>query len=150
MYKDKPLFVKILLVIWQLPQLLIGLIMLAIFHNKTVYTNSENKVSVWNVNTHHAFGNACFSLGPIIFTCNNKVEEDTIKHETGHSLQSIRLSWLYLIVIPIPSICLFWYRRIMKKDMNFYYGHFPENWAEKLGQTNRYKTKIIMSNKQSN
>lgn len=141
MYKGKP-FLNVLLVLWQLPQIIIGLIMLAIFRNKTTYTNPNNGVTVWNINCNHAFGNACFSTGPMIITCCKDVDEDTLKHETGHSAQSLRLSWLYHIIISIPSICLYWYRRIKKKDKEWYYDHFPENWCEKLAMTDRYKTKL--------
>lgn len=141
MYKGKT-FLNIILAIWQLPQILLGLVMLLIFRNKTEYTNPYNGITVWNINSHGAFGTACFSTGPIIVTCSDKVEEDTLKHETGHSLSSIRTGLFYHIVISLPSVCLFWYRRIAKKDMDFYYSHFPENLAEKHGMTNRYKTKI--------
>lgn len=141
MYKGKTLL-NIVLAIWQLPQILLGLVMLLIFRNKTEYTNPYNGITVWNINSHGAFGTACFSTGPIIVTCSDKVEEDTLKHETGHSLSSIRTGLFYHIVISLPSVCLFWYRRIAKKDMDFYYSHFPENLAEKHGMTNRYKTKI--------
>lgn len=141
MYKGKTLL-NIVLAIWQLPQILLGLVMLLIFRNKTEYTNPYNGITVWNINSHGAFGTACFSTGPIIVTCSDKVDEDTLKHETGHSLSSIRTGLFYHIVISLPSVCLFWYRRITKKDMDFYYSHFPENLAEKHGMTNRYKTKI--------
>lgn len=134
MYKDKPIILNILLAIWQLPQILIGLIFLAIFHNFTVYTNPVSGITVWNINTGKSFGTACFSTGPIILTCDN-VREVTLRHETGHSKQSIYLGPLFHIVVSLPSICLFWYRRIKKKDSTWYYAHYPENWAEKLGGT---------------
>ena len=141
MYKGK-YFLNVLLVLWQLPQIIIGLIMLAIFHNKTTYTNPNNGITVWNINCNHAFGDACFSTGPIIITCRKDVDEDTLKHETGHSVSSTRTGLFYHIVISIPSICLYWYKKIKKKDQDFYYSHFPENLAEKHGMTNRYKTKM--------
>lgn len=142
MFKGK-IWLNILLVVWQLPQILIGLVMLAIFHNKTTYTNPYSNITVWNINAHHAFGNACFSLGPIIVTCSDRVEEDTPKHETGHSLSSVRTGWFYFLIISIPSIFFFWYRRIKKKDMNWYYSKcWTERIAERNGMTDRYKSKI--------
>lgn len=141
MYKGKTLL-NVLLFVWQLPQVLLGLVMLAIFRNHKEYTNPYNGITVWNINAHGAFGAACFSTGPFIVTCNDRVSDNILRHETGHSAQSLRLSWLYHIIISIPSVCLFWYRRLKKKDMDFYYSHFPENWAEKLGKTDRYLEKI--------
>lgn len=141
MYKDKPLIINILLCIWQLPQVMLGIIMLLVFRNKTEYTNSYNGITVWNICSGDTFGRACFSTGPFIITCKG-ADEEILKHETGHSLSSIRTGLFYHIVISLPSVCLFWYRRIAKKDMDFYYDHFPENLAEKHGMTDRYKAKI--------
>jgi hypothetical protein len=132
MYKGKTLL-NIVLAIWQLPQILLGLVMLLIFRNKTEYTNPYNGITVWNINSHGAFGTACFSTGPIIVTCSDKVEENLLRHETGHSFQSICLGWLFHIVVSIPSICLFWYRRLKHKDAEWYYAHWPESGANKRG-----------------
>ena len=133
MYKNKHLVINILLAVWQLPQILLGLIMLAIFRNKTTYTNPYNHITVWNINCHYAFGNACFSTGPFIVTCNGYVDDEILRHETGHSLQSVLLGWFYHILVSIPSVCLFWYKKINKKDQKWYYAHYPESWANKLG-----------------
>ena len=141
MYKDKPLIINIFLAIWQLPQIIIGLIMLLIFRNKTTYTNPYNHITVWNINSGRTFGSACFSTGPIIVTCDG-ASEDTRKHETGHSLSSIKLGWFYHIIISIPSICFFWYRKIKKKDMDWYYSCWTEEAAERNGMTDRYKAKM--------
>lgn len=140
MLKDKNIFIKILLVIWQLPQVILGLIFLLIFRNKTTYTNERNGITVWNICSGRTFGSACFSTGPIIVTCKGATE-DTLRHETGHSYDSIRAGIFYHLIISIPSICLFWYRRLAKKDMNFYYSHYPETLAEKHGVTDRYLSK---------
>ena len=138
MYKDKNIIINILLFIWQLPQVILGLIMLAIFHNKKTYTNPNNHITVWNINCNHAFGNACFSTGPFIITCADDVAEDTLLHETGHSLQSIYLGWFFHIIISIPSICLYWIRRWKDKDAQWYHSHYPENWADKCGGVTTY------------
>ena len=140
------ILVNFFLAIWQLPQIIVGLMMLAVFRNKTTYTNPYNHIMVWNINCHHAFGNACFSTGPFIITCDENVTEEILKHETGHSLSSIRTGWFYHIVISIPSICFFWYRRIKNKDMEWYYSCWTEKAAERNGMTNRYKSKLENNN----
>lgn len=136
MFKDKNIIINILLGIWQLPQILTGLIVLLLVCNYEVYTNPYNHISVWKVNHRGLFGTACFSCGPIIFVNNSTVDEEILKHETGHSKQSCILGVIFHLIISLPSICLFWYRRIKKKDKKWYYSHFPENWANKLGGVN--------------
>ena len=132
--------INIFLLLYQLPQVLTGLIGLAIFHNCELYYNKDANILVLKVNKDQFIGNACFSSGPIIFVT-NKCEEITIKHETGHSVQSIIFGPLFHIVVSIPSIILFWIRRITHKDAKWYYSHWPEGncrlGAEELGHTNR-------------
>ena len=124
--------VNFLLFIWQAPQIITGLIGLTVFHNGELYRNKEAGVTVLKVNKGNFIGGACFSSGPIIFVTPN-CDENTIKHETGHSKQSLYLGPLFHILISIPSICLFWYRRLANKDMKFYHSHYPENWADAEG-----------------
>lgn len=131
MYKEKFLL-NIVLFIWQLPQIIIGLLMLAMFRNKTEYTNPYNGITVWNINSGKTFGTACFSTGPIIITCDG-VSEKTLRHETGHSVQSIYFGWLFHVVISIPSICRFWYKKIFHKSQVWYHLGYPEFWADQLG-----------------
>lgn len=135
MYLDKPIILNILLSLWQLPQIILGLLLLLVFRNKELYTNPNNHISVLKISTGSILKNTNFSLGPFIFIAKNYTE-DILLHETGHSKQSILLSWLYLIIIPIPSICLFWYRKIFNKSHEWYMTKFPENWANKLGGVN--------------
>lgn len=63
----------------------------------------------------------------------SKEEELYIKHEYGHTLQSLRLGWIYLLIIGLPSIiwagCFKSYRE--KKGVS-YYSFYTERWANKL------------------
>lgn len=144
LFKSKILtiLVNLLLTIWQAPQIIVGLIILLIFHNCEVYTNTYNNITVLNVDKGNFLGTGCFSAGPIIATTTN-CPEIVKRHETGHSKQSIYLGPLFLIVIAIPSICLFWYKRINKKSQEWYLQHFPEGGnkfcAEELGGTTKIK-----------
>ena len=124
--------VNFILMLWQLPQLLTGLIALAIFHNYEWYTNEDAGITVLKVNKGNFNGGACFSSGPFIFVTPYCTEE-IIKHETGHSKQSLYFGPLFHIVVSIPSICLFIYRRAKNKDTKWYYSHWPENDANKSG-----------------
>ena len=142
-FKSKILtyIVNFFLLIWQLPQVIIGLIGLAIFKNYTKYCNEYTKVNVLAVDKGFVCGSACFSAGPIIFItpfCN----DITKRHETGHSKQSLYFGPLFLLVVAIPSVCIFWYRRLFKKSHYWYHSKWPENNADKLaGIPNDYYPK---------
>ena len=131
MYKDKSIFIKILLVIWQLPQIITGLLVFLLFRKYEVYTNPYNHISVWKVNHKGLFGTACFSSGPIIFVT-PKAPELILLHETGHSKQSLIQGPFFHLFVSIPSICLFWYRRIKKKSDYWYHSKWPESQANKF------------------
>lgn len=136
MYKDKNVFINILLGIWQLPQIILGLLFLLMFRNKETYTNPYNNITVWKISSGTLFGSACFSTGPIIVVKEGAIE-NTLLHETGHSKQSIYLGPLYHIVISIPSVCRFWVNKLFVKSSEWYYSGYPENWANKLGGVNK-------------
>lgn len=140
MLRDRCIFINILLCIWQIIQIIVGLVMLAIFRNKTKYTNEYNGIVVWRISHKGAFGTACFSTGPFIITVEHP-DERLLRHETGHSKQSLYLGPLFHIVVSIPSICRFWVRRLGKKTQEWYLSGYPENWAEKCGGTAELKNK---------
>ena len=62
-------------------------------------------------------------------------DENVVKHEYGHQIQSMYLGPLYLIVIGLPSII--WagliYGHIVPRKPNGYYKFYTESWADKLG-----------------
>lgn len=123
--------INAILLLYQLPQLLIGLIGLAIFRNYTWYTNEQTKVHVLAVDKGFLFGTACFSAGPIIFITPG-CSDITKRHETGHSKQSLYFGPLFLLAVAVPSVCIFWYRRLFKKSHYWYHSKWPENHADKL------------------
>jgi hypothetical protein len=61
-------------------------------------------------------------------------QQNYIKHEYGHSVQSAYLGPLYLFVIGIPS--LIWagfFDNWREKHNKSYYWFYTESWADKLG-----------------
>ena len=116
-----------LLYIWQAPQAIVGALIAAFIRKHHKYENCG--LIVHRIPLNASF---CFSLGPFIFTPDNVIER-VLKHESGHSKQSLFLGPLYLPVVGASSLALFWYRRIKHKDEDWYCKHFPENWANKLG-----------------
>ena len=126
-FKSKALtvIVNVFLGIWQCLCWLPGLICLAIFHNYEWYKNEEAGIKVLKVNKGYFLGGACFSCGPIIFVTPN-CDENVIKHETGHSVQSLIFGPFFHFVVSLPSIVQFWIRRIKHKDAKWYHSHWPE------------------------
>ena len=117
---------KILLFIWQLPQHLLALILkfiwkpvsMEIYKDKKVYRIKQKGIGV--------------SLGNYIFLHTN-YSDQTVKHEYGHSIQSIYFGPLYLLFVGIPSAIFnnLWDRLFHKSWSNakrqiWYYGRWPE------------------------
>ena len=115
------------LVIWQLPQLVVGFI-LSLFWREHRQIEAAGFTAL-RCRTELSF---CFSLGFYVFApqC---VNDDILRHEIGHCLQSRYLGPLYLLVVGLPSLVLFVIARIFKKDPHWYHSRFPENWANRLG-----------------
>ena len=133
---------QFLLILWQLPQYLLGLSLIKI-------TKAVRRVTsgyVWYYFDRAGGFNRFFSgvsLASIILL---PYEDLTvIKHERGHSKQSLILGWLYLPVVGIYSavFCNLWDRRFHTKwnlyDRAYWYYklRWTERWADKLGGVDR-------------
>ena len=127
------ILINILLIIWGLPQNILGSIIWFICKvcKKNNTDNYRGKVIVfWNLKSG-------LSLGSFIFV-NPIAGENTKNHEYGHTIQSNFLGPLFLIVIGLPSIiwagCFDSYRR---KHNISYYQFYTEKWADALGGVKR-------------
>jgi hypothetical protein len=133
---------KILLYIWQLPQNLLGLLVI-------LFTRAKKNGNAYYLTNKYDFG---VSLGDhIIFGKTDGltfVEADNLAHEMGHHKQSLYLGWLYLIIIGLPSLSGNLFTRVWwafsKKDfetvnkiVSYYYKQPWEAWADKLGGVSR-------------
>ena len=127
---------KILLYLWQLPQHLLALALLPTLNIKgKQYTTHKREKHNY---IRQTLFDTSFSLGKYVFLTHDHTKT-TLKHEVGHSKQSVIFGPLYLFIIGLPSISRNIYSRLCKKDDKWYYGSFPENWADKLGKVNRSK-----------
>lgn len=130
--------IKLLLWVWQLPQhLLAGLLMLWEF-----FVNRKLKQTIIKKNNDVIYFlipncNYGVSLGNYIFIDIKWSKEKTMLHEYGHSVQSRRFGWFYLLVVGIPSIIRNIYSRIFNKSNAWYYSGYPEKQADKLGGVKR-------------
>lgn len=123
---------KILYFIWGLPQNIIGLIMFLSLKHLAVKQEKYNHTTVLFFNKNLG----AVSLGMFIFVFSNFGESTdyVVRHEFGHSLQSIILGPLYLLIIGLPSII--WagfFDNYRRKHKISYYDFYPERWANKLG-----------------
>jgi len=135
------MLLKILQFIWQLPQNVFGLIVLL------VNVRSHSKCSIAGIDyfkVKHCF-DAGVSLGKFIFIDGDRqVTENTVKHEHGHQVQSMRFGPLYLLIVGLPSAVRNVYHRIAHrkweslKKGEWYYSHWPENNADELGNVKRF------------
>ena len=133
-------YLKIILIIWELPQtILAGMI---IFIRRKRITGGEiyKKTKIIYINKFPAG----ISLGRfIILNDKYKSNELSIKHEYGHSIQSMYIGWFYLFVIGLPSIIRVLVWRIRRLKSLDYYKGYPENWANKIGFTKDEYLKIL-------
>ena len=139
---------NILLWIWQFPQNILALILIGLSKRKEIMTYNliSREIKVYFVDT--AF-NCGVSLGNYIlldyknYYTGRFVIEQTVRHENGHQKQSQYLGIFYLFAVGLPSITrniidrLFHKKWAYKDRIKWYYSHYPENWADKLGRVIR-------------
>jgi hypothetical protein len=123
------IILKILLTLWQFPQTIIGIVLLAYYSPVRWYPSSKIPIDgqYYTSKIHGAI-----SLGEIIITS----DQHFLPHEYGHTIQSRILGPLYLIVIGIPSLLwAAWWRSAKVKPG--YYTFFTEVWADRLSRIRR-------------
>ena len=124
----------IIYTIWQLPQDIVGGVIWLIcrMRHRNSHRYAERILTEWGLLSG-------LSLGHFIFV-HTASDENLTRHEYGHTLQSLRLGWLYLFIVGIPSVlwasCFNGYRKRKKIS---YYSFYTERWADKLGGVVRVK-----------
>lgn len=113
--------------IWELPQNIAGLIVKLCYcksGSRKVQTYKQGECTIQNWGMLSGV-----SLGWFQFTY-RYASRDTASHEVGHSVQSLYLGPLYLLVIGLPSII--WAGLIWPRKGGSYYDFYTESWANKL------------------
>ena len=133
---------SIFLYVWQLPQNLLGLLLVYIYKPQRVHI-LENGVEIHY--SHKMQGGISLGKYCLVHTSHyrenveHSLARNTVRHESlGHTKQSMMLGWLYLIVIGLPSIV--WatmYGRIIKESKNGYYKFYTERWCDTLAGIER-------------
>lgn len=136
MAKLAKLIGTIILVIWQLPQVIVGFFV-------RLFTGAEKQPELSSQYDRRIF---CWKLGSGIslstyyIIVRRNADEKTIKHEKGHTIQSLYLGPLYLLVIGLPSVIwcsIYSYTNWIDKSKHSYYSFYTEAWADKLGGVTR-------------
>ena len=117
--------------IWQLPQNLLGLLLVTILRPEDCYDLEGVKLC------YASRMRGGISLGKYIIVRSvfRGMNDQTEKHELGHARQSRMLGPLYLIVIGLPS--LLWAAWWNEGRNRSYYSFYTERWADYLGGVNR-------------
>lgn len=114
---------KLLLWVWQLPQHLLGLILILLTRAK--HTFDDPTIYIAYADWFRQMG---ICLGDIIIVGHNSWNLFTLKHEKMHQRQSHLLGPLYLFTVGIVSITRNIYGSLTNKSISWYYGSWPENW----------------------
>ena len=116
----------ILLCIWQLPQLLVALIMYPFLGKKKIIADRHFNFCIEGENMSGGI-----SLGPIAYVSQkmSKRAPDVAHEVDGHTKQSKYVGWLYLIIYGIPSIIWAW---VHDYHTSCYYDFYTEKSANKF------------------
>lgn len=125
--------VSALLLVWQLPQNLVGLAFGCFLKGKRRLTDiygippEIRIVSAWNMHGGISLGDFVYLRPPVY--------ERMARHEYGHCLQSRLLGPLYLPLIGLPSLlwAIWWHPG---RPVG-YYTFYTERWADRLAGIER-------------
>ena len=120
---------EVLEYIWQLPQTIAAFIYFTYLSNRNEILDTCTFQGAIVFIKKNAGGSV--TLGNHIFL-SPKATDNTVRHEWGHTRQSLLLGPLYLIIIGIPSIV---WAAIHKRvaTTRSYYLFYTESWAVRLG-----------------
>lgn len=136
---------NILLWIWQLPQNLVGLLLILFYRPEHKVVLSNGNIAYFSTKMSGGISLGMYSIIDDYYW--DRVKGDPVRvrelavtrHEgIGHGTQSRYLGPLYLLVIGLPSII--WatlYGPVIPYSLNGYYKFYTEKWADKLGGITR-------------
>lgn len=116
--------------IWQLPQFILGIILLLVYRSRVTKVIDYKESIVFFVKDLKGG----VSLSRFIYL-DTKYEKDalSLKHEYGHFIQSKLLGWFYLVLVGLPSIIRASIYNKLGLDSKSYHNGYPEHWADRLG-----------------
>lgn len=121
--------IDILLYLWQLPQNLLGWVLMRVMAPGTLYRRGDVRI------LRSARMRGGISLGRYIIVSTHLWHPDLERHEWGHCLQSRLLGPLYLPVIGLPSLLwAIWWNPGRSAS---YFSFYTERWADRLAGIDR-------------
>ena len=127
-----------LLYIWQLPQNLLGLLLIAFYKPERMHTMENGNQIYFARRMKGGISLGKYSIvnvGHYRHDINESLKRDTVRHEAiGHAKQSRILGWLYLIVIGLQSAL---HAALCKCRNHNYHDMWFEKWADKLARVKR-------------
>lgn len=129
---------------WGLPQTLLGLVLCLLHRRDERFLHHGALVTRWQ-------GKSSMSVGPFVFLTADPYFADKLAdrfareelidrllvHEYGHTIQSLILGPLYLVVIGVGSTIWGWLPSLAKKrheQQISYFRFFTERWANRCGE----------------
>ena len=133
--------IRALLMLWELPQNIIGAFLFIFFgvFSDSVIFDEDDSLEMYSPMMRGAISLGIFQIYADKYLGNRaKYVELVRKHEDGHRRQSKKLGPLYLIVIGIPSIIWATLHSFCKPISKIdYYWFYTEKWADKIGGVKR-------------
>ena len=127
---------------WGILQTVLGFMLFLKYRKSKHYNYHGAIITEWNNTTSVSLGLFVFVTSKPFFTEKYKTEftqeelsKRVLVHEYGHTIQSLLLGPLYLIVIGIPSTLWgFLFAKKRRQNQIPYCAFFTENWANKCGE----------------
>lgn len=131
-------FLNILLYVWQVPQNLLGLILIACYKPERMHTMDNGNRIYFATRMKGGISLGKYSLvnvGHYRHDINESLKRDTVRHEAiGHAKQSLYLGWFYLLVIGLQSAL---HAALCACKTHNYHDMWFEKWADKLAGVKR-------------
>lgn len=135
---------NVLLYLWQLPQNLLGLLLILFYKPEKKFKLENENIVYFSEKMGGGISLGKYSIIDMYyFNKYNSLEKvlnsDVVKHEgIGHGTQSRLLGPLYLLIIGLPSIIWAWlYGPVIPYTKNGYYKFYTEKWADKIADIQR-------------
>lgn len=131
--------------VWGLPQTLAGAVLAFHYRRCPHFSYRGARVTIWQRTGSLSLGMFLFlsrSLPGVEGRAVAGYGEMVLRHEFGHTLQSLILGPLFLPVIGLPSLTWAGSKKLQayraKKHVS-YYSLYPEHWANRLGKVPELK-----------
>lgn len=123
---------KFLFAIWELPQKIAAIVVKKVTKASKIGEYNEVKIYHWKWSSGLSLSNSIFV--PFKQFDETEWQVNYVRHEYGHTIQSLIFGPIYLLVIGTPSFLWAWLGKNYRSKNNIsYYSFYTEKWADYLG-----------------